>query len=679
MTTTTIGNDGAIRETGMTRGLILLGLALCAAAVPAQAQITFRAASSATATGTAPAFRAATSAATTGTTLNIGKPAGVAANDMLIASIGVRPSSASLTPPAGWILVRRVDNASDSSNSLAVYRKLAGASEPASYSWSVGGASATAGGIQAFFGVDTANPIAYNEGHANASSLTHDTPAVFTPVANTMKVASHTFASSASWSVTPDMTESFDIASGAAGTDGQSIVGSRGISTTAGTIGAVSATASNDADAGNTHILGLQAPSLTAFTLDKPAGTAPNDVLIASIAVRSASVTLGAPAGWTLLRRVDNTVSSSSSLAVYRKVAGASEPSSYSWALDAGATFVAGGIQGFVNVDTANPIDVESGQTTALSLTHATPSVTTTVPNAMLVATHTFPSAATWTPPADMSESFDVATPAPPNQGGLSIEGSRVVQPAPGATGAKTATASNDADDGITHILALRPSNAAPTVNLTMYFIQTDHLNTPRMVANQAGTTVWRWDNTEPFGNSMPNDDPDGDGVPFVFDLRFPGQYFDRETNLAYNYRRDYDSAIGRYVQSDPIGLRGGINTYAYVGANPLKWIDRKGLAAITIPLPDIPLPSWISIPGSRALGLVGLILSLSGDTSCSPRDEEGYKKCVQDCTISAGFDNERCARDFKNDPAGYEECAAGVLARMEICVIKCAADHGIK
>jgi len=43
------------------------------------------------------------------------------------------------------------------------------------------------------------------------------------------------------------------------------------------------------------------------------------------------------------------------------------------------------------------------------------------------------------------------------------------------------------------------------------------------MIADQAGLTVWKWDNTEPFGNSMPNDDPDGDGVPFVFDLRFPG------------------------------------------------------------------------------------------------------------------------------------------------------------
>jgi RHS repeat-associated protein len=75
-----------------------------------------------------------------------------------------------------------------------------------------------------------------------------------------------------------------------------------------------------------------------------------------------------------------------------------------------------------------------------------------------------------------------------------------------------------------------------------------------------------------------PNQDPDGDGQTFTLNLRFPGQYFDQETNLHYNYYRDYDPQIGRYVQSDPIGLDGGINTYAYVGSNPLKYYDSDGL-----------------------------------------------------------------------------------------------------
>ncbi len=98
---------------------------------------------------------------------------------------------------------------------------------------------------------------------------------------------------------------------------------------------------------------------------------------------------------------------------------------------------------------------------------------------------------------------------------------------------------------------------------------------------------MWRWDQGEPFGNDEPNNNPSGAGA-FDFPLRFPGQYFDRETNLAYNWMRDYDSKIGRYVEADPIGLRGDSNVYAYVGSNPMSRIDPQGLitAKITCPPP---------------------------------------------------------------------------------------------
>jgi RHS repeat-associated protein len=126
------------------------------------------------------------------------------------------------------------------------------------------------------------------------------------------------------------------------------------------------------------------------------------------------------------------------------------------------------------------------------------------------------------------------------------------------------------------------PVSISVGVPATMYFIQADHLNTPRVVTNQSGQAVWRWDQQEPFGNSPPDENPSGLGA-FDLPLRLPGQYYDKETNLHYNYFRDYDPAIGRYPQSDPIGLLGGINTYAYVASSPLLYSDAEGTTYGTV------------------------------------------------------------------------------------------------
>ena len=111
------------------------------------------------------------------------------------------------------------------------------------------------------------------------------------------------------------------------------------------------------------------------------------------------------------------------------------------------------------------------------------------------------------------------------------------------------------------------------------YFIHADHIDTPRVVVDRGNNLRWRWI-AEPFGTTAPETNPASLGN-FTLNLRFPGQYADSESGLSYNFFRGYDSSTGRYVQSDPIGLDGGINTYAYTANNPLLYVDPNGLTAL--------------------------------------------------------------------------------------------------
>lgn len=126
-------------------------------------------------------------------------------------------------------------------------------------------------------------------------------------------------------------------------------------------------------------------------------------------------------------------------------------------------------------------------------------------------------------------------------------------------------------------VATLRPNGSA----VQIYYVHPDHLGAPRAITRSSDNELmWNWGNNEPFGGNTPNQNPNGLGI-VTYNLRFPGQYYDSETGSHYNYFRDYDPTIGRYIESDPIGLAGGINTFAYVSNLPTSSFDELGLVEV--------------------------------------------------------------------------------------------------
>lgn len=187
--------------------------------------------------------------------------------------------------------------------------------------------------------------------------------------------------------------------------------------------------------------------------------------------------------------------------------------------------------------------------------------------------------------------------------------------------------------------------------------IHPDHLNTSREIYNQAQQLVWRRPHQEPFGDSPSDENPSGLGV-FEYPLRESNYYADKETgNLYAMYRDAYSPPIGRFPQSDPIGLAGGINPYLYVGANPLSWTDPSGLKAYQCRKPLDALTDKLGAGAAEIAYKYGpytyhqysCVVDANGQVTCGGQDRSGSALRSPGTPSKDKFDPQRCEPTVDN------------------------------
>ncbi len=140
-----------------------------------------------------------------------------------------------------------------------------------------------------------------------------------------------------------------------------------------------------------------------------------------------------------------------------------------------------------------------------------------------------------------------------------------------GQSGALIGETANGGSTLASQYVYLNGTPVALIRNGSLYYVHNDQAGRPTLITNSAKSVVWK-SQAFAFYSTITADSIGG------FNLRYPGQYYDAESGFAYNGARYYDPATGRYLESDPLGIGGGINTYAYAGGNPLSFVDPNGL-----------------------------------------------------------------------------------------------------
>jgi hypothetical protein len=192
----------------------------------------------------------------------------------------------------------------------------------------------------------------------------------------------------------------------------------------------------------------------SSITIGRPAGTVAGHVLVASVVSNDDDPAFGAPAGWALVRQ--DTVVDALRQAIYVKVATLNEPAAYTWTVSS-ARRLAGGITTYAGVNPVTPVDAHGAQTNTVSSTVTAPSITTTVPGALLVHFAALNAEGTLASPLGMTERWEAAAPRASSTRDATASSSDTTQTAQGPTGPRTATATQPGRSIGAH-LALRPA-----------------------------------------------------------------------------------------------------------------------------------------------------------------------------------------------------------------------------